>query len=89
MTGYPIYPAIIEAMFGWLGEFYVHLGRAPGAESLTIDEHARSLRVIRAGNHEEAGHAMHDHISRVNNTAVGLIRAAGPVSPDRFIALLK
>jgi GntR family transcriptional regulator, sialic acid-inducible nan operon repressor len=32
----PIFPAIIEAMFGWLGAYYRHLVRVPGAENLTI-----------------------------------------------------
>lgn len=67
MTGNPIFPAIVEAMFGWLSEFYAHLVRAPGAENLTIEEHARILNAIRAGDPGEAGQAMHDHISRANS----------------------
>ncbi|WP_299654179.1 transcriptional regulator NanR [uncultured Jannaschia sp.] len=67
MTGNPIYPALIEAMFDWLGEYYGQLVRVPGAEALTLEEHARILAAIRDNNPEEAGHAMHDHLSRANS----------------------
>jgi len=66
MTGNPIFPAIIEAMFGWLGSFYVDLVSAPGAEDLTIAEHQRIFRAIAAGDEDEAAAAMHDHIARAN-----------------------
>lgn len=66
MTGNPIFPAIIEAMFGWLGAYYVHLVRVEGAEDLTIAEHRRILEAIAAGDPPEARRAMHEHISRGN-----------------------
>ena len=44
MTGNPIYPALIEAMFDWLGEYYAQLVRAPGAEALTLEEHGGFCR---------------------------------------------
>jgi GntR family transcriptional regulator, sialic acid-inducible nan operon repressor len=67
MTGNPIFPAIVEAMFGWLGAFYVDLVSAPGAEDLTIAEHQRIFKAIAEGDPEEAAAAMHDHIARAND----------------------
>lgn len=66
MTGNPIFPAIIEAMFGWLGAFYVDMVSVPGAEDLTIAEHQRIFEAIAAGDADEAAAAMHDHIARAN-----------------------
>ena len=36
LTGNPIFPAVIEGMFGWLRAHYRSLVHAPGAESLTL-----------------------------------------------------
>jgi len=66
MTGNPIFPALVEAMFGWLGAYYVQLVRVQGAEDLTIAEHRRILEAIETGRSEAAAEAMHDHISRGN-----------------------
>lgn len=66
MTGNPIYPAIIEAMFGWLSSFYVDLVRLPGLEDLTITEHQRIFDAIARGDGDAAAAAMHDHIARAN-----------------------
>lgn len=67
LTGNPIFPAIIEAMFGWLAAFYVDLVSVPGAEDLTIAEHTRIFEAIAAGDGEAAAKAMHDHLSRAND----------------------
>jgi DNA-binding FadR family transcriptional regulator len=66
MTGNPIFPAIVEGMFGWLGEYYRELVRAPGAESLTIAEHRRIFEAIAAKDPDAAEAAMHDHIARAS-----------------------
>jgi DNA-binding FadR family transcriptional regulator len=66
MTGNPIFPALVEAMFGWLGEYYRELVRVPGAESLTIAEHRRLLDAIAARDADAAERAMRDHITRAN-----------------------
>jgi DNA-binding FadR family transcriptional regulator len=66
MTGNPIFPALIEAMFGWLSAYYVQLVRVPGAEDLTIAEHRRILEAIAAGDPDAAAAAMHTHIARSN-----------------------
>jgi DNA-binding FadR family transcriptional regulator len=66
MSGNPIFPALVEAMFGWLGAYYVELVRVEGAEDVTIAEHRRILEAIAAGEPETAAAAMHEHISRGN-----------------------
>ncbi|MCB9969025.1 MAG: transcriptional regulator NanR [Geminicoccaceae bacterium] len=66
MVGNPIFPALIEAMFDWLGSYYVQLVRLPGAEDLTIAEHRRILDAIAAGDGDAAAAAMHDHLTRAN-----------------------
>lgn len=66
MTGNPIFPALVEAMFSWLGEYYLYLVRAPGAESLTIVEHRRIFQAIRARDPDGAEAAMREHLTRAN-----------------------
>ena len=66
MAGNPIFPALIEAMFGWLRVYYVTLVRLEGAEDVTIAEHRRILEAIAASDGDAAAEAMHDHISRGN-----------------------
>jgi DNA-binding FadR family transcriptional regulator len=62
----PIYPAIIEAMFGWLSEYYRSLVRLEGAENLTIGEHRRLFEAIAAHDPIAAEAAMRDHLTRAN-----------------------
>jgi DNA-binding FadR family transcriptional regulator len=64
MGGNSIFPALSEAMLGWLGEFHRELVRAPGAEMLTLDEHARILTALEARDADAAESAMRDHILR-------------------------
>jgi len=66
MTGNPIFPALIEAMFDWLKSFYVDLVRVQGAEQLTIAEHRRIFAAIANRNEDAASEAMHEHIARAN-----------------------
>ena len=67
LSGNPIFPAIIEAMFGWLAAFYRSLVRAPGAEQLTLAEHERILAAIAAHDPDAADAAMRDHLTRAND----------------------
>jgi GntR family transcriptional regulator, sialic acid-inducible nan operon repressor len=67
MSGNPIFPALIEAMFGWLSAFYVDLVRLPGSEDLTIAEHQRIFEAIARKDEAAAAAAMHDHIARAND----------------------
>jgi len=66
ITGNSIFPALSEALMGWLGEFYTQLVRLPGAEQLTLAEHALILDAIAAGDPDAAERAMRDHILRAN-----------------------
>lgn len=66
MSGNPIFPALIEAMFGWLEAYYFDLVSVPGAEDLTIAEHERIFKAIAKGDGAAAAQAMHDHIARAN-----------------------
>ncbi len=66
LTGNPIFPSIIEAMFGWLSTYYRSLVHAPGAESLTIAEHERIFEALHARDPDAAEAAMRDHLTRAN-----------------------
>jgi DNA-binding FadR family transcriptional regulator len=67
ITGNSIYPALEEALFGWLGAFYRDLVRIPGAEQVTLAEHARILDAIAAGDPDGAERAMTEHLTRAND----------------------
>jgi GntR family transcriptional regulator, sialic acid-inducible nan operon repressor len=66
ISGNPIFPAIVEALFGWAGEYYQSIVRAPGAENVTLAEHQRLLDAIAARDPAAAGQAMHDHLTRAS-----------------------
>ena len=76
ISGNPIFPAIVEAMFGWAGEYYESLVRAPGAEELTLAEHERIVDAIAARDAAGAASAMHAHLSRANTMYRELVRPA-------------
>ena len=67
MSGNPIFPAIVEGMLTWLGDYYHSLVRAQGVESLTLHEHQRIYDAIAAGNAAEAAQAMADHLNRASD----------------------
>jgi GntR family transcriptional regulator, sialic acid-inducible nan operon repressor len=75
MSGNPIFPAIIEGMFRWLGEYYRSLVRAPGAEHLTLAEHERIVHAIASRDPARAEQAMRDHLTRANTMYRRLLRA--------------
>ena len=62
----PIYVAISQSVFEWLGQYYVGLVRVRGAEHLTIAEHTEIYERIAAGDVDGAARAMSDHITRAN-----------------------
>lgn len=66
ISGNPIFPAIVEALFRWAGEYYQAIVRAPGMENVTLAEHQRLLDAITRRDPEAAGQAMHDHLSRAS-----------------------
>lgn len=66
ITGNPIFPAIVEALFNWASEYYQSIVRAPGAEDLTLAEHQKIIDAIAAHDPEAAVQAMRDHLTRAN-----------------------
>ena len=62
----PIFPALSEAMFGWLSEFHVSLVRVPGCEALTLAEHSGIAEAIENGAEDLARQRMTDHLDRAN-----------------------
>ncbi len=75
LSGNPIYPAIVEAIFEWASAWYQPMVRAPGAESLTLEEHARLVDAIEARDPDAAEAAMRAHLSRSNERYRSLMRA--------------
>lgn len=64
--GNPIYPAIVEAVFRWAGEYDRPMVRAPGAEQLTLAEHERIIDAVERRDPDAAAEAMQAHLGRVN-----------------------
>jgi DNA-binding FadR family transcriptional regulator len=74
VSGNPIFPAIVEAIFRWASEYYRTMVRAPGAEELTLAEHTRIVDAIAAQDPDGAAQAMHAHLSRANTLYQGLMQ---------------
>lgn len=66
ISGNPIFPAIVEALFAWASEYYSASVRAPGAETLTLAEHERIVQAIASHDAQAAEEAMRDHLTRTN-----------------------
>ncbi len=66
ISGNPILPAIVEALFSYASEYYRPIVRAPGAEQLTLAEHARIVEAIASRDPEVAERAVRDHLTRAN-----------------------
>lgn len=66
ISGNPIFPAIVEALFNWASEYYRSIVRAPGAEDLTLAEHERIVDAIAGHDAAGAEQAMRDHLTRAN-----------------------
>lgn len=66
ISGNPIFPAIVEAIFRWGSDYYQPLVRAPGAEQLTLAEHSAIVDAIAARDGAAAEAAMHGHLTRSN-----------------------
>jgi len=78
ISGNPIFPAIVEAMFGWANEYSRSIVRAPGAEAVTLSEHERILQAIEQRNPDLAEQAMRDHLTRVNEFYRQVSDTTGP-----------
>lgn len=65
-TGNEILVAVTRAATAFLAEFHVDLVRLPGAERLTLAEHAEILAAVTARDAEAAERAMNLHLTRAN-----------------------
>ncbi len=66
VSGNPIFPSVVEALFNWASEYYHSIVRAPGAENLTLAEHERIVDAIAGHDAVGAEQAMRDHLTRAN-----------------------
>jgi DNA-binding FadR family transcriptional regulator len=67
ISGNPIFPAILEALFGWASAYYQSIVRAPGAEELTLAEHQKIIDAIATHDVPGAVKAMTDHLTRASD----------------------
>ena len=67
MTGNSIFANLSQALIEWLAEFHQELVRMPGAENLTLSEHASIVEAIRARDTDAAETAMRVHLTRANS----------------------
>jgi DNA-binding FadR family transcriptional regulator len=66
ISGNPIFPAIVAALFGWASTHDQSIVRAPGHEQLTLSEHQKIIDAIAARDAQAAVQAMSDHLNRSN-----------------------
>ena len=66
ISGNPIFPAIVEALFHWAAEYYQAIVRAPGVENVTLAEHQRLFEAIAARKPGAAEQAMREHLTRAS-----------------------
>lgn len=66
ISGNPIFPALVEAIFQWASAYYQPMVRAPGAEALTLEEHTRLVDAIAAHRPDAAEAAVRAHLLRSN-----------------------
>ena len=62
--GNPIFPELVEVLFGWASEHHQPIVRAPGAEELTLAEYARIIDAIASGKPQLAERAVREHLTR-------------------------
>jgi GntR family transcriptional regulator, sialic acid-inducible nan operon repressor len=67
ISGNPIFPALMEAMFKWLAATYRGAVSVPGLEKLSLAEHGQILDGIASGNPDIAAKHMADHLNRAND----------------------
>ena len=66
ISGNPIFPTLIKALFDWASAYDQSSVRAPGVEDLTLAEHARIVHAIAAHDSLGAEQAMREHLLRAN-----------------------
>jgi len=66
MTGNSIFANLSQTLIEWLAEFHQELVRLPGAENLTLSEHALIVEAISSRDVDAAEEAMRNHLTRAN-----------------------
>jgi len=88
LAGNPLYPAVSEAMLGWIFGFFPRLLRAPNVEDLTLIEHSAILRALQKRDPEAAARAMKRHLLRAHPRYQRALEAAEPAAgrerPEAF-----
>jgi DNA-binding FadR family transcriptional regulator len=79
ISGNPIFPAVSDAIFGWLSAFRTDLVRKEGTEELTINEHRALIEAINRRSPEAAAKALLDHLYRVNHRAPDIELTSSPL----------
>lgn len=77
ISGNPIFPAVVEAIFQWASAYYQPMVRAPGAEALTLEEHTRLVDAIATRDPAAAESAVRAHLTRSNELYHRLAQAEG------------
>lgn len=77
MTGNPIYPAVSEALLGWLREYHTHMLIWEGRGEQTLAEHAEIIDRIEANDPDGAERAMSRHLERSNHLYAHADASAG------------
>ncbi|MFY9514599.1 MAG: transcriptional regulator NanR [Rubrivivax sp.] len=77
ISGNPIFPAVVEAIFQWASAYYRPMVRAPGAEALTLEEHGRLVDAIEHHDAAAAEQAVRAHLGRSNALYNSLLKAPG------------
>jgi len=80
LAGNPLYPAVSEAMLGWIFGFFPRLLRAPNVEDLTLREHGAILRALQKRDPEAAAQAMKRHLMRAHPRYQRALAAAEPAA---------
>ena len=55
-----------DALFQWASDYHQPMVRAPGAEQLTLAEHARLTEAVAAHDPDAAERAVREHLTRAN-----------------------
>lgn len=64
ISGNPIFPAVSQAMLGWLQAYHTEMLIWTGQENVTLEEHMEIANAIEAGDADRAEQAMTRHLER-------------------------
>lgn len=67
ISGNELFTALVRGMLGWMARFKREMVSVRGADKVTIAEHERILKALRAGEADAAAQAMTEHLQRANH----------------------